>query len=532
MTTSALTGIAPAREAGAPPMGVLVLGVVAFSALLRWLGFSGFFGSDEVTYIASALKPLDGDWTLDDYVGANRIGVNLPMAAFAAVFGRNEFGLSLYGVLCSLGEVAIVTWLGGWLFGWRAGLFAGLLMATLPTHVNIASRMVADPPLALAITATFALFALGERSRSPMAFALSGAVAGLSFLVKPVTLFVFFILLAYPLMVRRFDPRWLWMIVGFAAAMLLNGLLYQWLTGRFWYVFEVVRERRQSGYLEAGADEGSIKASAYLYLEYLLVRAYHTGALGWLALAGGLALAWRRPPEQEAPWGGRYVLLWAIGLLGILSLLPVSLSPLMLVPKQSNYMLMFVAPLCLLAGWFLAWLPPRWGRAILGASMACGVLLAMLLQATVVVFAANSRATVDFVRLQPQDQPVYVMSAAFRAAQYRALLRIEDLTLRVRPIAELRDGAAAHDRIAIIDAHTFRWDSSRPFVGPAAVPACWSPVGNLPSQPQSLGVSVARFVDRLLQALPELDQSRFAQRLRQQTVAPLPATIYRVRGSC
>ena len=38
----------------------------------------------------------------------------------------------------------------------------------------------------------------------------------------------------------------------------------------------------------------------------------------------------------------------------LLSLLVVSVRPLTLIPKQINYMLMFVAPLCLLAGWWLS----------------------------------------------------------------------------------------------------------------------------------------------------------------------------------
>ncbi len=530
MASISLTGAAPAPAAGAPSMGVLVLGVVALAALLRWIGFSGFFGSDEVTYIASALKPLDGDWTLDDYVGANRIGVNLPMAACAAVFGRTEFGLSLYGVLCSLGEVAVVTWLGGWLFGRRAGLFAGLLMATLPTHVNIAGRMIADPALSLAITGSFALFALAERRRWALGFFLAGGLAGLSFLVKPVTLFVFGILLLYPLLERRIDMRWGWMAAGFVAAMALNGWLYRLLTGRFWYVFEVVRERRQSGYLEAGAAEGSIQGEPFMYVAYLLLRIWHTGLLGWLALGACVAMARARRPAAEPAPGRRYVVFWALGLVAILSFLPVSFSPLMLVPKQTNYMLIFVAPLCLLAGWLLAWLPGRWGTPLLVLSLLAGTALALLLQAVLVTFTANSWATLAFVQRQPEGRTVHVMSNAYRAAHYRALLGGADLRPRLgHADASIRTAEAA-ERLVVIDTQTLHWDRTRPVRSLSEVPACWRRVQSLSAQPAAPGIAVARVLEALLRAVP--GAAAVADRLQRQAVTPQPAVVFAIPPGC
>jgi len=68
---------------------------------------TGVFGSDGVTYIATAFHLLDGDWTVSSYVGANRLGVNLPVAAFAQVFGRTVWDAALYSLLTSLGEVAL-----------------------------------------------------------------------------------------------------------------------------------------------------------------------------------------------------------------------------------------------------------------------------------------------------------------------------------------------------------------------------------------------------------------------------------------
>ena len=49
--------------------------VMLVAIFCRWLGYTGYFGSDEVTYTDSAFRMVNGDWRLDGYVGANRLGV-------------------------------------------------------------------------------------------------------------------------------------------------------------------------------------------------------------------------------------------------------------------------------------------------------------------------------------------------------------------------------------------------------------------------------------------------------------------------
>lgn len=529
---AAAAAFTPASAARWWPM----LAALALLALvLRILGYSGFFGSDEVTYIASAFRPLDGDWTLDDYVGANRIGVNLPMAAFAALLGRNEWGVAAYGLVCSVAEVVLLAWVAFRVFGWRVGVAAGLLLATLPTHVHLAGRVLADPPLALLITASFVLFLEGELRRWSMGYFLAGVCAGLSFLVKPVTLFVFGVLLAWPLVARRWDWRWMWMAAGLLVAMAANGLAYQALTGRFWYVFEVVRERRQSGYLEAGAAAGEIQSQAFMYFEYLFVRMYHTGLVGWLALAALVMLVLRRPPHAAdgapgRPLARRFVFTWAIGLIVILSFLPVSVNPFLLVPKQTNYMLMFVAPLCLLAALGLERLPVRVATAALALTAAVGLGFALLLQAVVAVFTANSWATLDFVRSQPAA-PVYLMSNAYRAAQFERLVLGRDVLARVRPVQELKGADAGAERIVIVDEQTFEWDDSAPWTSLAAVPACWRQEGTLQGRAGGLGVALVSGVRAVVSAAGLPPKSALSTRLR-SLAEPAPARVYRLAPGC
>lgn len=516
-----------AGRGAATAFGPSFLAVLLLAAVARWLAYSGFFGSDEVTYTDSAFKLLDGDWRVDDYVGANRLGVNFPVAGFAALLGRTEIGAAAYSLLCSLGEVALVAWAGRRLMDSRAGLFAGLLMASLPTHVHFAGRLMADAPLCLAITAAFVLFYEGERGRKSLWFFLAGVCAGLSFWVKPVTLFVFGVFLAYPAVVRRFDPRWLWMVVGMAVAMAANGLLFWCLTGNFWFIIDAMRERRASGYLEVGAAAGEVTSAPLFYVAYLFGRIYHTGLLGYLAAAGALLIFLRRPPfGSAAHFGLRYALFWALGLLLIMSVLPVSLRPVMLIPKQTNYMLIFMAPLCLLGGWALSRAPRAWSAPLAVLSVLVGFVFALLLQSSVAVFTANSRETLRYVKAHPGFQ-FLVMSNAQRAGQFEHLVGGEDLRDRLLPIKRWADGPAAAERRAIVDGESFSWDGSRPFATPQDVPACWTRVDTLRGDPQGLGIALLHALDAIVRAAPGASDSAIARRL-QALAVPKPAQVYRV----
>ena len=509
-----------------------VLAVVLLVAVVaRWLAYSGFFGSDEVTYTDSAFKLLRGDWKIDDYVGANRLGVNFPVAGFAWLLGQTELAAAAYSLLASLGEVALVTWAAYRMFGRRAALYAGLLMASLPSHVHFAGRLMADAPLSLTITAAFVLFYEGEARRWPMGFFLAGVCAGLSFWIKPVTLFVFGILLLYPLWVGRINRHWLWMGAGLLVAMAANGLLFQWLTGRFWYIFEAIRERRASGYLESGAAAGEITSDAHLYLTFLFGRIYHTGLLGYLALVGAV-LAWRRRRQGDAALhlAVDFTVFWAIGLVSILSLLPVGFNPLIFVPKQTNYMLLFVAPLCLLGGYGLARMPARLGAAAATAAVVVGLLFALLLQGSVAVFTANSAATVRYVHARP-GATFYVMSNAVRAINFEQLVGGTDARARVHPIQDWTASRAENSTVehfSIVDEETYAWDTSRPFKTPQEVPKCWSPVDVIRGQPQGSGAILLRG----LAAVPGLAGTGIGQRIQGLSV-PKPARVYRLPpGAC
>lgn len=508
-------------------------GVLVFAVLARWLGYTGFFGSDEVTYTEQAFKLLDGDWSVDKYVGANRYGVNLPVALSALLLGRNELGAAAYSLLSSIAEVALVTWLAYRMFGTRAAVFAGLLLASLPTHVHFAGRLMADSPLCLTLTAAFVLFWEGEVRRSSLVHFAAGCFLGLSFWIKPpLTVFAALVFMVYPLLARRLDWRWSWFAAGAASTVLLNCLVLWWMSGNFWYVFDAIRERQSSGYLQTGVSAGEITTGTGFYLNYLFARIYHTGVLGYLVLLA-LVLAWRSRRTMTPPvrLGLDYTLLWAAGTMVLLTFYPASFKPLVFVPKQTNYMLVFVAPLCVLAGWALASLSRRWGNLILLLGVVVGLGFALLLQASVAVFTANSEATLRYVQSQPTAS-FYLMSNAQRAAIFQRLTHGADFGTRLHEIGDLFPPAATAgagstapglNRFAVVDEQSFSWDTSRPFGSPSAVPACWVEVATLQGQARGVGVELLR----TLATLPGIGSTSIGSML-QRRATPLPARVYRL----
>lgn len=498
--------------------GPMLAAVLAVAVMIRWLAYTGFFGSDEVTYTHAAFRIVDGDWRVDEYVGANRLGVNLPVAALGWAFGKSEFSAALWSLMTSTLEVGLVAWIGARMFGVRAGAIAGLLLATLPSHVHFGGRLMADAPLCAAITAAFVMFYVAETRRWPLGFFLAGVCAGLAFWVKPAVVFVFGIFLAYPLVARRWDWHWLWMGAGLFAAIAANGLVFLALTGDFLFTFNVTRDRSASGFLEEGVAAGQIAVEPFFYLTYMFGKVYHTGLVGLLWLLAAV-IWWRRGrPEEVAP--GRFLLFWGVGLWAILSLLPVSFSPLIFVPKQTNYMLIFVAPLCVMAGYGLSRLSSRLQVAGTTAACAIGVGFALLLQANVAVFTANSWATLEFVDRTPQGR-IAVMSNAYRAATFRHVLGGPDVSARIMPLGDFDAAGAEH---VVIDPQTFDWDRSVTFRDPSALPVCWVRQEELTGQPAGYGAMLARTV---LALLPGSDPFGIATRLRSLTV-PNPAVVYRV----
>ena len=509
-----------------------LLALLVVAVTLRVVFFTGFFGSDELTYTEAAYRILTGEWPSSNYIGSLRYGVNLPVAMFMKLFGVNEVAANLWSLLTSVGEVALVFMLGRMLWGARAGFLAGLTLAVLPLHVHFAGRMMADAPLAFFMTLSCMLFLVGEITRHRSWFLAAGLAAGAVFWIKQPVIVYLAIFGAYMLVRRRWDPGWLWMAAGALSMLGLNMVLMGAVTGDPWHVFKVGRTG-----VERFVDVGTQETSPWFYMRYLLLDVRHTWLLAFLGIGGAILLARKRVRSGTLTAGESLVLIWIGGLIGLFSLLVVSVNPVKLIFKQTNYILMFAAPLALLAGLVLSRLQGATFVVVMAVLVVGSVALSGLEQQAIQVFTANSKAAVRFAETMPMAT-IYATSNNVNAEIFSNLMKRKGAqTEQFKQLAEL-PGRAGESRSAdkpaflVVDLETIDWgNTGSPIKRLEDVPACWE----RKSQLQPLGLGLGRFVVQAMlgvaDALPAALRVRAFAKLT-ALAGPRPAYVYDVAPTC
>ena len=510
---------------------------IVLAMLTRMVFFTGFFGSDELTYTEVALAIANGQWDVSNYTGAVRYGVNLPNALFMTLFGASEFSANLWSLLCSAGEVGLVFVLAYWLWGCRAAVLSSAVMILLPLHVHFGGRLMADAPLAFFITLSFVLFWVAEKRQSAAWYFATGLAAGFAFWMKEVTVVYCVAFVIYALIYRTWRFEWLWVVLGGAAAVGANCLLFWAITGDLLHLYRVIRGHTA----QYALLRDQIETSPWYYFRYLFIDIRHTWLMPWLAAAGVAVWARKAIRARVMDRDTGYVVVWAMGLFVVFSFALTSTNPLTLIAKQTNYMLMFVAPLCMLAGYFLACLPRRWMLPVLGTYLVGGVILSGLEQQAVRVFTANSRATVVFAR-EHAELPVYAMTNAFRAGRYAEMLdRPGAGKSSIKSISELFPGGATTDGqsapselkgYAVVDLQTIDWGWHDPIKKISDVPACWRRTVTLQPAPESgLGYRMAASMLSAAQRLPNVLSARLVPPF-EALVRPKPAYVFSVPATC
>jgi len=498
---------------------LLLLALLGFATLLRAAFYTGFFGSDEMLYIKAALYAAEGAWIPPgDYIGDQRYGINLPMAFFLRLFGRSEMAAAAWSFLCSLLEVALVYVAGRALWGRRAAIIAALLLASLPIHVHMAGRLMADAPLTGFMTLAFVLFLFAERRSSALLYLLAGLAAGFVFWIKEVTIIFLVLFLPLALLYRPWNWQRLLFPAGVTLLLVANSMLMWVVNGDPLHVFKMVHGRVNEVYL--GSRE--FRSEPGYYFHYLFLKIQHTGLVGYFALAGGILWGWRwRRTEPETA----YAVIWAGGMLLLFSLFIVSLSPLTFIAKQSNYLTLFAAPLCLLAGYFLSWLRGLPMIALGTFGIATGIALSALEQAAVQVATANDRGSVLFAAENPGIS-VYGPMRAEKAWAYQARLSLNWST----PVVRHYEGMSSAD-IHAYPAYAVWEEGNSDRYHAGQPPYCWQARGTLEPAPPGLGGRFAAWLLDTAKRLPGSLGISLAGRLS-TLVEPNKATLYEIPPDC
>ncbi len=506
----------------------VLFGILAVAVILRLLFFNGPFGSDDLVYLTRAVQIAQGDWSSANYNGALRYGFNIPAGVFVYLFGVNLAAANLWPLLCSLAEIAAVYLFASKLWGPRAAFYAAIILAFIPIHVAVATRIHTDPIVSCFLTLSFILFYLAEERRTPGLYLLAGLAMGMVFWVKELAVVTLFAFALYPLFWRRLDMRWGYVVAGGLIMLFAHFALMHFIAGDPFHAFKVITRQVSGDIIDKGYGEDAIG----YYFKYLFFDIKHTWLLGILAAVGLFRLPFSRLKHGSLPSGLAYIAFWLLALLSILSFTPISFEPLRFVMKQSNYLTLFLAPMALLAGYQLA-RTPRWlALSLLLLIASGGFLLAALEQQAYQVFTSNSKAAVTFARAHPGVPIVGSTNNSNIASVYALLDGNPNLARQFRYLNEFPRGRVNANiptipkiGYAVIDQETIDWGVSA--MNLASPPNCWQIVEEL--KPAGLGVShrVLEAGITLLTALPQALSERLVTPLNSLT-RPKPAHVYRV----
>jgi len=285
-------------------------------------------------------------------------------------------------------------------------------------------------------------------------------------------------------------------------------------------------------FIEGGAGEDS----PLYYLRYLYFDVRHVGLLGILATLG--VLTWVRGvvgsskdrlPHLPRPGPG-FAVLWLVGLILVLSIFPVSLSPLRFTMKQSNYISLFLAPLTIMAVLAVLQWPRRVSLIAVTVTMALGVLLAALQQADYRSFTANSKAVSQMMlgranSLLVGNRNNSGIAAVVTLVTGQSLAIVSYREVMANPVKFERQVSSFNELLAVVDPQTASWGAGPTLVTQPML--CWIFVADVQPVGLGLGNLVASGIADLSSALPGIIMSQLSSAAR-RIAAPAVARIYRV----
>ncbi len=513
------------------PAWAVLMAVLMLATIMRLMFFNGIFGSDDLVYLGRAVQISEGSWSSANYIGSLRYGFNIPAGFFTYLFGVNLFAANLWSLLCSLGEIATIYWFALNVWDRRAALYSSLILVCMPLHIAVSSRIHADPIASFFLTLSFFLFFVAEQQRRPLLYFVTGLAMGLVFWTKEVLLIALFVFALYPLLARRFDLRWLYIVGGGLTMLFAHFLLMFVIAGDPLHLFKITTIQIDRKLIHSNSED-----QVWYYFWYLFVDIKHTWLAPFLAAITIIAVIRRRFLSVNIDTGIAYVVFWLISLIAVLSFTLISWEPLRFIPKQSNYMTLFLAPIALLAGYLVARFPRRIGFMVLAVIMVGGLALGALEQQAYQVFTSNSKAAIAFAKAHPESWIAGSTNNGNIALVYSILDKDPALADR---FGYLKQGAfperikvSTVDRMAegyaVLDWETMEWGSDAMKLDKP--PPCWQEITRLVPTGFGFSQTLVKGMLAIIETFPDSVGRRLAPPL-QRLSQPQPAIVYRVNGT-
>ena len=211
---------------------------------------------------------------------------------------------------------------------------------------------------------------------------------------------------------------------------------------------------------------------------------------------------------------------------------PPYLVTVLLIAKQTNYMLIFFAPLAILGGIFLSRISAWAAVPLLSAQIVGGILLTGLEQLPLQASVVNSRSIVDFAKDNPDTR---VFSDSNAIVMSHVLASLDDDASGVSVKLESFASASCHDQLKtaiveylIIDNHapTGNVESKEAEQVMSRLQFCLEKHGDLVPAKFGLGYDVGVILTHITKPIPIVGD-RFALQLASYTDVEV-ATVYRI----
>lgn len=338
----------------------------------RLLLFIGAQGSDDLAYSEAAWTVASGAFPANQGIHGARIGYVGVLGAIYAVVGAGTFSLVLFNLAASLAEVALARLVALEFLDDAGAWLAAAIVALLPVHVFYATEAHPDLPAAALTTLSALLFLRATKSEGLRLYLLSGLALGAAQGMKESA---FMGLAALAALGGRMRPRYLAVLAGFAAMLLLESIVFGIATGDPLYRLHTVRAQ-QAGIMNTEYYLQSAPTWRRILLDVPLLFLWPgEGNYVFFALLPTLALA-------GAVRGPRGPLLWAATLTLLLTLWPITLIPYRPAMVAFPRIFLVVAvPMAILAASLLRRLPLRAGAPLIAAAALSFVLASLALHA-------------------------------------------------------------------------------------------------------------------------------------------------------
>lgn len=369
-----------APDRGEPIFLALLALLAALVLRWRWVGYQG---TDDVYYVWSAIEWANNPPHVGETHWSLRYPLVLAMAGAVALFGLLPFAFALPNLIAYLGFLALTYVAVRHWFGWRPATLAALGVITLPIFPVQATYP--NPDLlecALAMAALWCFLRArqisGARNGGGVAhLALAGALAGLAFLTREISVALVFTL-GILFLVRPRMARWRYFIMGggFLAVVTTQLAWFAWATGNPFYRYQIASEFQMGSVDRAGLTEfaqgrtldleGVLATSAWLKPFTTVLISQKFGILFFLALPATWLLL-RSPRLNSA----QRDIIGVMALLAVVSWLFISLNTATLVLIPRYFAITAAAVLVIVAvALDLAW---RAGRRYLSTGLAIGL---------------------------------------------------------------------------------------------------------------------------------------------------------------